>query len=815
MEQSLIFPIQNMTCGGCAARVSRAIEAVPGVQDVSVNLANETAQFLSPNGETVQQTLSALDAAGYPARTEELRLMISGMSCASCVGRLQNVLEEVSGVVSAQVNLADESATLQFVPTLVSGQELADISTKAGYPATLSADGFATDRGLQKEAEADHHRRMMWIAAALTLPVFILEMGGHLFSGLHHLINRTIGTETSWMIQFGLTTAVLIGPGRQFFTNGLPALWRRAPNMNSLVALGAGAAWTFSTVALFIPTALPQGTRAVYFEAAAVIVTLILVGRWFEAGAKGRTGAAIKGLIGLQPRTARVERGSDWIEVPVAELRVGDRFLLKPGERVPTDATVIDGTSNIDESMLTGEPMQVAKSAGDALTGGTVNGHGSLTCQVLRVGHDTTLAQIIRMVQQAQGARLPIQALVDRVTLWFVPAVMGIALLTVGVWLFFGPEPALPYALVAGVSVLIIACPCAMGLATPTSIMVGSGRAAELGVLFRQGDALQSLCDVKIVAFDKTGTLTQGKPMLTDFVSAEADKADKILAQVAALEARSEHPLAHAILAAATDKNLILPEVSDMKVISGQGITGMINGQRIAVGNAQLMQDCGASTQALEPRAAELKSKGHTVFFAAVGDKVAALIAVSDPLRPTSKAAITALKARGVQVAMISGDGEGTARAVAQSLGIETVIANVMPEGKINALKSLRQTHGRIAFVGDGINDAPVLAEADVGMAIGTGTDVAIETADVVLMSGDVQGVVHAFDLSRQTLRNIKQNLVWAFGYNAALVPVAAGVLYPALGVLLSPGLAAGAMAFSSVFVLGNALRLRHVGGVA
>ncbi|MGC1505545.1 MAG: heavy metal translocating P-type ATPase, partial [Sulfitobacter sp.] len=670
MGQSLVLPIRNMTCGSCAARVTRAIESVAGVQNVTVNLADETAQFSSSNEHTVNDTLLALDVAGYPAETEELRLMVSGMSCASCVGRLQNTLGAARGVVQAQVNLADESATVRFVPTLLTAQELADISTAAGYPATLATQDTTVDRGARKEAEADHHRRMMWIAAAMSIPVFVLEMGGHLFPALHHLIGRTIGLENSWMIQFVLTSAVLFGPGRQFFTNGLPALWRFAPNMNSLVALGAGAAWIFSTVALFAPSVLPQGTRAVYFEAAAVIVTLILLGRWFEARAKGRTGAAIQSLIGLQPRSARVARGKDWIEVPVADLSVGDRFLLKPGERVPTDATVIDGTGTIDESMLTGEPMQVTKSSGDALTGGTVNGHGSLTCEVLRVGHDTTLAQIIRMVQQAQGARLPIQALVDRVTLWFVPAVMGVALLTVGVWLFFGPDPALSYALVAGVSVLIIACPCAMGLATPTSIMVGSGRAAELGVLFRQGDALQSLCDVKLVAFDKTGTLTQGKPMLTELVSIDPKKADKMLAQIAALESRSEHPLAQAILQAAADKEMDLQEVTQVQVTSGQGISGMIEGQRIAVGNTRLMQELGVSTQVLDARASELKREGHTVFFAALDDEVSALVAVSDPLRPTSKSAIAALKARGIVVAMISGDGESTARAVAQSLGI-------------------------------------------------------------------------------------------------------------------------------------------------
>lgn len=812
LGQSVVLPVRNMTCGGCSARVARALEGVSGLTGIAVNLADEAVQFSAPDAETVKGALRSLDVAGYPAQTQEAHLAISGMSCASCASRVQRALETQAGVVLARINLTDDTATLEFLPNLITAQQLADIASDAGYPASLINDALPLDRSTVKEAEADHNRRMMWYAAVLAVPVFVLEMGGHLFPALHHLIAGTIGIENSWRIQFVLTSLILFGPGRQFFVNGLPALWRGAPNMNSLVALGAGAAWVFSTVALFAPFVLPAGTRAVYFEAAAVIVTLILLGRWFEARAKGRTGAAIRNLIDLQPRTALVAQGQEWVEVPVAELQVAARFLLKPGARVPTDAVVLEGAGTVDESMMTGEPMQVSKTAGDVLTGGTVNGHGSLICEVSRVGHDTALAQIIRMVQQAQSARLPIQGLVDRVTLWFVPAVMGIALLTVAVWLVFGPEPALSHALVAGVSVLIIACPCAMGLARPTSIMVGSGRSAELGVLFRQGDALQSLCDVKMVAFDKTGTLTAGKPMLTEFVSMDESESDQTLARVAALESRSEHPLAVAVLQAASARGLGLPEVSQIEVVSGQGICGIVEGQRIAVGNARLMQDQGVVTQAMEGQAEAHKLRGHTVFFVAVENQLAAIAAISDPLRPTSKTAIAALKSRGLQVAVISGDSGETARAVAQDLGIETVIADVLPEGKTEALKSLRRAHGNIAFVGDGINDAPVLAQADVGIAIGTGTDVAIETADVVLMGGDVQGVVHAFDLSRLTLRNIKQNLLWAFGYNVALIPVAAGALYPAMGVLLSPGLAAGAMAFSSVFVLGNALRLRRIG---
>ncbi len=812
LEQNLTLPIENMTCGGCAARVGKTLEAVAGLKNIRVNFADGAAAVTSEGAKPIEDAFSSLDRAGYPVRTEEVRFAVSNLSCASCVGRVEKALRNETGVIKAHVNLADATATVQFVPTLTDAQTLARASDKAGYPAKIMLSHQERDQATARQDEAAQHRQSMLIAAVLTLPVFILEMGGHLIPAWHHLIARTIGHEVNWMIQFVLTTAVLVGPGRGFFTNGVPALLHRTPNMNSLVALGAGAAWIFSTVALFFPTVLPQGTRAVYFEAAAVIVTLILLGRWFEARAKGRTGAAIQGLISLTPPVARVKRGADWVEVEVAELIVGDIFQLHPGERVATDAVVISGDSRVDESMMTGEPMQIAKTVGDKLTGGTVNGHGSLTCKVTHTGRDTTLSQIIRMVQQAQSAQLPIQALVDRVTLWFVPAVMGIAVLTALVWLVFGPSPTLSYALVAGVSVLIIACPCAMGLATPTSIMVGTGRAAELGVLFRQGDALQSLSGVNVVALDKTGTLTQGKPVLTTFDSMEKADSDLLLARIAAVESHSEHPVAHAILHAAQEKKLNLPKATDLKVRSGLGITGDVEGVQIAIGNAALMIEIGVDSSPLQAKATQLETAGHTVFFASSGRQLAALLAVSDPLRPTSAKAISDLKSRGLTVAIISGDAQETANSVARELGIDTVIAGVLPEGKIDALETLRTKYGAVAFVGDGINDAPVLAEADVGIAIGTGTDVAIETADVVLMAGDLNGVVHAFDLSRLTLRNIKQNLVWAFGYNTLLIPVAAGLLYPTFGLLLSPGLAAGAMAFSSVFVLGNALRLRRIG---
>ena len=654
-------------------------------------------------------------------------------------------------------------------------------------------------------------RRAFLIAAALTLPVFVMEMGGHLIPAFHHWQMATFGTFPLHLVQFLLTTAVLAGPGRVFFRLGVPALFKGAPDMNSLVAVGTGAAWGYSVVATFLPGLLPEGVRAVYFEAAAVIVVLILVGRWLEARAKGRTGAAIQALLGLQVRTARVIRGGETAEVDVDALAVGDVILVRPGERIPVDGEVTEGSSNVDESMITGEPVPVQKTAGAAVTGGTVNGTGSLTFKAARVGSDTTLAQIIRMVEEAQGAKLPIQGLVDRVTLWFVPAVMVLAALTVVIWLLVGPDPALTFALVAGVSVLIIACPCAMGLATPTSIMVGTGRAAEMGVLFRKGDALQALSEVDVIALDKTGTVTEGQPSLTDLVTTDGFDRDKVLSLIAAVEAQSEHPIAEAIVRGARAEGIAVPNATGFRSITGYGVAATVEGQEVMVGADRYMSREGIEIAALVETEAELAGRGRTALYAAIDGKLAAVIAVADPVKPASQEAIAALHARGFKVAMITGDKRETAEAIARETGIDHVIAGVLPDGKVAALDDLRAGDRMIAFVGDGINDAPALAHADVGIAIGTGTDVAIESADVVLMSGDLRGVVNAVEVSRRTMSNIRQNLVWAFGYNVALIPVAAGVLYPAFGLLLSPVFAAGAMALSSVSVLTNALRLRRI----
>ncbi|MBT53330.1 MAG: copper-translocating P-type ATPase [Mameliella sp.] len=799
----LRFEVTGMTCGGCAGRAERALVGVEGVTSASVNLANRMATV--DTDRPASDLRDTLKTAGYPAAETHIRLTIDGMSCASCVGRVETALTNLPGVLTARVNLTTQTADVQVLTGTVTAQSLSDTVTKAGYPAQPLEGDSAPDAAERQATEATALKRQTLIAAALTLPVFLGVMGGHLVPALHHWVNGALGQSGWWLVQFVLTTLVLIGPGRRFYRIGLPLLAKGTPDMNSLVALGTLAAWGYSTVALFAPTLLPETARDVYFEAAAVIVTLILLGRWLEARAKGRTGAAIRHLLNLRPDLARVERDDTTVEIPFADLQKGDILQIRPGERIATDGVVLTGRSYVEESMVTGEPAPVEKSVGGQVIGGTVNGAGALRVQAEAVGSDTVLSRIVAMVEQAQGAKLPIQALADKVVLWFVPAVLVIAALTVGVWLAFGPG--LTHALVAGVSVLIIACPCAMGLATPVSIMVGTGRAAEIGVLFRKGEALQRLDSARVMAFDKTGTLTEGRPALVRAVAATGFDADTVLRLAASAEQGSEHPIARALLDAAQDT----PAPEEVTAIPGHGLRARVEGQDLLVGNARLMAREGVDMTGVSDALYNMETDAQTPVLVAVDGVIAAAFAVADKVKPGARAAIAALKHEGIQVAMISGDARAVAEAIARDLGIDHVEAEVLPEGKVDAICVLREKFGPVAFVGDGINDAPALAEAEVGLAIGTGTDVAIESADVVLSSGAVAGAVNALHVSRAVMRNIRQNLVWAFGYNVALIPVAAGVLYPFTGLLLSPMLAAGAMALSSVFVLTNALRLRRL----
>ncbi len=810
-NETLDFEVKGMTCASCVAHIEKALTQTPGVTAARVNLATERAEVELAPGLDTALVARAVKEAGYEPVVETIDIGVGGMTCASCVAHVEKALRSVPGVVEATVNLATERASVRALSGPGLSDRLRKAIVEAGYePRNIETDAGAGDRERRRRAdEMQALQQRLLIAATLAAPVVILEMGGHLIPAFHHWTMTTIGEERARYISFVFATLTLFGPGLVFYLKGFPALLRGQPDMNALVAIGTLSAYLYSVVATFLPHILPADAVHVYYEAAVVIVVLILLGRYLEARAKGQTSEAIRALARLQPKTAHVERDGATLDIDIDDVQAGDLVLVKPGERIPTDGVVVFGASYVDESMVSGEPAPVAKKADALVTGGTVNGEGAFTFRATRVGADTTLAGIIRMVEQAQGAKLPIQATVDKVTAIFVPVVFGIAALAFVVWMLVGPEPRLTHALVAAVSVLIIACPCAMGLATPAAIMTGTGRAAELGVLFRKGEALQTLRDVTMIAFDKTGTVTFGKPRLTDFIAREGEDEVLLLQRVASVEAKSEHPVAGAIVAAAKARELSLQTVDDFEAIAGMGVTGVVDGKKFAIGAGRFMTSLGVPTTAFDERAAALTADGKTPFYVSMGSELAAIISVADDVKPTSRAAIDALHAMGVKTAMISGDDARTALAIARRVGIDEVVAEVMPDGKVATLERLRQNH-KIAFVGDGVNDAPALAAADVGVAIGTGTDIAIEAADVVLMSGDLAKVPAALAISRATMRNIAQNLFWAFGYNAILIPVAAGALYPVNGMQLSPMLGAAAMGLSSVFVLTNALRLRR-----
>ena len=791
--EALRVRLEGLHCASCAGRVERAVRDVPGVARADVNLATATLS-VAPEGIDAAAVVAAVAAAGYKAVLDEEVLALEGLHCASCVRRVEGALRQQPGVVEAVVNLATQRAR---VALLEPGVDLVGAVARAGYSASrVTPAAPLPDRAQAQRDEARRLARAAGVSALLSLPIVLAEMGGHL-PAFHAWTMREIGAGPLRWAELLLATAVLAGPGRRFFTTGLASLWRLAPEMNALVALGAGAAYLFSAAVTLAPGL--AGT-AVYFEAAVVIVTLILLGRFLEARARGRTGAAIQRLVALQPQAAhRIVADGGVSTVALSAVEVDDRLLVKPGERVPLDGKVVDGTPHLDESMLTGEADPVTKAPGDQVTGGSVNGAASFTFRVTAVGADTVLARIIQMVERAQGAKLPVQALADRVTAWFVPAVIAVAALTLVTWLLVGATPG--FALINAVAVLIISCPCAMGLATPVSIMVATGRAAELGILFRQGAALQTLADVSGVAFDKTGTLTLGKPALVSCVVrpgfAEAD----VLAVAAALETRSEHPLARAVIAGAA--GLALPPVENVVAEPGRGLRGNVAGRAVLVGSARLMREAGVAEDDL----ADASAGPGAAIFVAIDGRFAAVLRVADAVKPDAARAVAALRAGAISCAMLTGDARATAEAVAREVGIETVEADLLPADKVDALKGLG---GSFAFVGDGINDAPVLAAAAVGIAVGTGTDVAMEAADVVIMADRLDAVAQAVELSRAAMRNIRQNLFWAFAYNVVLIPVAAGVLYAPFGLLLSPMLGAAAMALSSVFVVTNALRLRR-----
>jgi Cu+-exporting ATPase len=657
----------------------------------------------------------------------------------------------------------------------------------------------------------DMTRRFQW-SLALTLPILAAMVSEFLPA---QPLQRAIPAATLNWLEFALATPVVLWGGWPFFVRGWSSVVTRHLNMFTLIALGVGAAYAFSAVATIAPGLFPvsfhmHGGVAVYFEPAAVIVVLVLLGQVLELRARSRTGAAIRSLLGLAPKTARrIEDGTER-DVPLAEVHVGDRLRVRPGERIPVDGVVLEGNGVADESMVTGEPIPVEKAPGDKLTGGTVNTTGSFAMRAERVGRDTLLAQIVRMVSEAQRSRAPIQRLADTVSAWFVPIVVVVAMITFVVWSLLGPEPRFAYALVNAIAVLIIACPCALGLATPMSIMVGTGRGAEVGVLFRNAEALELLEQVTTLVVDKTGTLTEGKPALVTVDAQGGVDQTTFLQLVSSLENVSEHPLGSAIVAGARDRNIALAPVSDFRSVTGQGVSGIVAGRAVAIGNVRFMESLGVDLATMREHVEELRRAGQTVMFVALDGRLAGIIGVADPVKPTSREAIDALHGMDIRVVMLTGDNRTSAQAVAAVVGIDQVEAEVLPDQKALAIRQLQQQSRRVAMAGDGINDAPALAQADVGIAMGTGTDIAMESADVTLVKGDLRGIVRARRLSRATMKNIRQNLFFAFVYNALGVPIAAGALYPFAGVLLSPMIASAAMTFSSVSVIGNALRLRR-----
>jgi len=813
-QTTIELPVTGMTCASCVARTERALGKVAGVDKVAVNLATERATVtFDPHAVLTGDIVAAVEDAGYGVVTAQETLPILGMTCASCVSRVEKALRTPPGVLRAEVNLATEKATVTYLPGQATRQDLVDAVRGAGYDVVEPAPG-AGEAAVAAAADAEeaaraaaYHTLKLKVAVGFALSIFIFlgTMQPHWFPFL-----------PAWMhdgyLLWGLASIVQFWVGRQFYTTAWAALKHGTTTMNTLVAMGSSAAYLYSVLGLLFPAFFEhQGLgEPMYFDSSAFIITLILTGRLLEARAKGQTGAAIKALIGLQPRTARVVRDGVETDVPVAEVLVGDRLVVRPGEKVPVDGVVEEGSSPVDESMLTGEPIPVGKHPGDEVIGATLNTTGSFTLRATKVGSETALAQIVRLVQQAQGTKPPIARLADVIAAWFVPAVIAIATVTLVVWLVWGPQPALNYALLNFVAVLVIACPCALGLATPTAIMVGTGKGAENGVLIRDGAALETAHKLDVVVLDKTGTLTEGKPRVTDVVPFDgADGAappldeDGLLRLVAGAERGSEHPLAAAILAEADARGVETPRATAFEAIAGHGIRAVVDGHTVVAGNERLAGDAGE-------RAALLAGQGKTVVSVLVDDVPAGAIAVADTLKPSSAAAVGRLRQLGLDVVMLTGDQEATARAIAAEAGIDHVIAGVLPQQKAAEVAALQRDGSRVAMVGDGINDAPALAQADVGMAIGTGTDVAMEASDVTLVSGDLGGVTTAVQLSRATIRTVKQNLFWAFAYNVALIPLAAGAFYPAFGILLSPIWAAAAMGLSSVTVVSNSLRLRR-----
>lgn len=806
------LPVTGMTCAACSTRVQNTLSKLNGVESAAVNLAAERATVFYKTSEvSVDELMKTIKDLGYGVSVSKVILPIKGMTCASCVNKVQNALSSLSGVISASVNFATEKATVEYLPSQIGMREFKKAVRDSGYDILELEQGEDIVEKEKEERERDYRklRNKLITGAVLTVPIFLVALWEKL--GLSSFLE--IPRQTGFLIQLIIQTPVQFWVGWQFYTGAFAAARHRTTNMNTLIAIGTSAAYLYSAVATFFPSLFEiKGYSAeVYFDTAATIIVLILLGRLFEARAKGKTSEAIKKLIGLQPKTARIIKNGQEMDIAIEDVEIGDIVLVRPGEKIPVDGIVKEGYSAIDESMISGESIPVEKTIGDEVVGATINKLGSFRFEATKIGRDTMLHQIINMVQEAQGSKPPIARLADKIASIFVPVVMGIASVTFIIWLIFGPDPAFTYAMLTFVAVMIIACPCALGLATPTSIMVGTGKGAENGILIRGAEALETAHKINTMVFDKTGTLTKGEAVVTDIVTGNGSniKKEEILFYAASAEKGSEHSLGEAILRKARELNISLQEPVDFHAVPGRGIKATINESKVYLGNAEFMGDEGINIEEILLKAEELATEGKTPMYVAAGGTAIGIVAVADTLKENSVAAIKALQKLGVETVMITGDNKRTAAAIAKQTGIDRVFAEVLPEDKANEIRQLQEGGKIVAMVGDGINDAPALAQADVGIAIGTGTDIAMEASDITLIGGDLRGVVASIALSKATITNIKQNLFWAFAYNTILIPVAAGILFPFFGILLNPMFAAAAMGMSSVTVVTNALRLR------
>jgi P-type Cu+ transporter len=806
--------IEGMTCAACAKAVERASKKLQGVTEASVNYATEK---LNINFDETKVSISdiqgAIEKAGYKAVIESSAktLKIEGMTCAACAKTVERVTKKIDGVIESNVNYATEKLNISYEPSKVRVSDIKKAVEKAGYKALEEETTVDADKE-RKEKEINLLWKKFIISLVFSVPLLIITMG-HMFGEpigfkLPRFIDPMINPRTFAIVQLILVIPVMIA-GYKFFTVGFKSLFRRSPNMDSLIAMGTSAAFLYGIFAIVqIFAGNVDYAYDLYFESAAVIITLITLGKYLEAVTKGKTSEAIKKLMGLAPKTAIVIRNGKEVETPIEEVEVGDIIVVKPGEKMPVDGEVVEGLTSVDESMLTGESMPVEKSIGDKIIGASINKNGTIKYKATRVGKDTALAQIIKLVEDAQGSKAPIAKMADIISGYFVPVVISIAILSAAAWYWFGGETGV-FALTIFISILVIACPCALGLATPTAIMVGTGKGAEYGVLIKSGVALETAHKIKTIVFDKTGTITEGKPKVTDIVVTNGITEEYLLQLAASAEKGSEHPLGEAIVKGAEEKELQLKKLDFFKAIPGHGIEVKIDGKDILLGNRKLMLESNISLENLEETSHELAGEGKTPMYVTIDGKIAGIIAVADTVKENSKKAIEKLHKMGIEVAMITGDNKRTAEAIAKQVGIDRILAEVLPQDKANEVKKLQAEGKKVAMVGDGINDAPALAQADIGIAIGSGTDVAMESADIVLMRSDLMDVPTAIQLSKKTILNIKQNLFWAFGYNTLGIPVAMGVLYIFGGPLLNPIIAAAAMSFSSVSVLLNALRLK------